>query len=154
MARFRRFFRLAAVIAVLFSALTPALAQDVCTAFVANQPIMRQESVAEPAGEITLVCTVGALGLTGASTGTQTLSLYVFGATITSRQLSTGNSSGIATEAALLVNDCTANCTTGSPAQGFLQNGALVFTGFTLPTAANSTFIARITNVRVDANQQ
>jgi len=125
-----------------------------CTAFVANQPLLRQEGVTEPAGDIIIQCQ-GAL--IGAQTGSQTLSLYVGGAAITSRQLFTGTApTSIPTEATLLVND---NVTTGTvggaspPVQGFLQNGALVFSGFTLPNnAAPNTFQIRVTNVRVQAN--
>jgi hypothetical protein len=105
--------------------------------------------------------------LGGAQTGQQTLSLYVNGAAITSRQLYTGTApSSLPTEAALLVNDCTTNsgvsssggsCAPsgtflgGNPTQGFLQNGALVFSGFTLPTNG-APFQIRVTNVRVNAN--
>jgi len=39
----------------------------------------------------------------------------------------------------------------GNPTQGFLQNGALVFSGFTLP-ASGAPFQVRVTNVRVNAN--
>jgi hypothetical protein len=125
-----------------------------CTAFVANQPTLRQEGVTEPAGDIIIQCS-GAL--VGAQTGSQTLSLYVNGTTITSRQLYTGTApTSIPTEAALLVND---NVTTGTvngasaPVQGFLQNGALVFSNFFLPNnAAPNVFQVRVTNVRVNAN--
>jgi hypothetical protein len=135
-----------------------------CTAFVANQPILRQEGVTEPAGDILITCSGT---LVGAQTGSQTLSLYVNGAAITSRQLYTGSApTSIPTEAALLVNDCLTNSGTsssggscspsgtflgGSPTQGFLQNGALVFSGFTLP-ATGVPFQIRVTNVRVNAN--
>jgi len=131
-----------------------------CTAFVANQPTLRQEGVTEPAGDIQISCSGT---LVGAQTGSQTLSLYVNGAAITSRQLYTGSSapSSNPTEAALLVNDCVttsgtsssgATCTGSSaPAQGFLQNGALVFSGFLLPTTG-TPFQLRVTNVRVQAN--
>jgi hypothetical protein len=115
-----------------------------CTAFVANQPILRQEGVTEPAGDILLNC-VGVP--TQAQTQAQTLSLYVNGAAITSRQLYSGSTvpNSIPTEAALLVNDNAATAT-----QGYLQNGALVFSGFTLPTTGS--FTVRVTNVRVNAN--
>jgi hypothetical protein len=135
-----------------------------CTAFVANQPTLRQEGTTEPAGDILISC---AGTLIGAQTGPQTLSLYVNGAAITSRQLYTGTApTSIPTEAALLVNDCTTNSGTsssggscapsgtftgGTPTQGFLQNGALVFSGFTLP-ASGAPFQIRVTNVRVNAN--
>jgi hypothetical protein len=131
-----------------------------CTAFVANQPILRQEGVTEPAGDIQITCSGT---LVGAQTGSQTLSLYVNGAAITSRQLYTGSSAptSIPTEAALLVNDCVTTSGTSSsgatcngnsaPAQGFLQNGALVFSGFLLPTTG-VPFQLRVTNVRVNAN--
>ncbi len=105
-------------------------------------------------------------------TGPQTLSLFVNGACDhPSRQLYTGAApNSIPTEAALLVNDCTSNsgvspngsgfsCAPngsflgGTPTQGFLQNGALTFAGFTLPVIPNgSQFQLRITNVRVNAN--
>jgi hypothetical protein len=55
----------------------------------------------------------------------------------------------------LLVND---NVTTGNlngaspPTQGFLQSGALVFSGFTLPSSGPTTFTIRVTNIRVNAN--
>jgi hypothetical protein len=117
-----------------------------CTAFVANQPTLRQEVTTEPAGDILISCSGT---LIGAQTGPQTLSLYVNGAPITSRQLYTGTSAptSIPTEAALLVNDCTSTggSTSGgtscagisTPTQGFLQNGALVFSGFSLPVVPN-----------------
>jgi hypothetical protein len=136
-----------------------------CTAFVANQPTLRQEGATEPAGDILISCSGT---LIGAQTGAQTLSLYVNGASITSRQLYTGSApTSIPTEAALLVNDCTTNSGTsssggscspngtflgGTPTQGFLQNGALVFSGFTLPVGG-APFQIRVTNVRVNANQ-
>ena len=136
-----------------------------CTAFVANQPTLRQEGTTEPAGDILITCSGT---LVGAQTGPQTLSLYVSGAAITSRQLYTTSSapSSVPTEAALLVNDCTSNSgvsasggscvpsgtfTGGAPTQGYLQNGALVFAGFTLPTTG-TPFQIRVTNVRVNAN--
>jgi len=138
-----------------------------CTAFVANQPVLRQEGTTEPAGDILISC---AGTLVGAQKGPQTLSLYVNGAAITSRQLFTGTApTSIPTEAAVLVNDCTTNSGTsssggncspttptgtftgGSPTQGFLQNGALVFSGFTLPDNT-LPFQIRVTNVRVNAN--
>jgi len=135
-----------------------------CTAFVANQPTLRQEGVTEPAGDILISCSGT---LVGAQLGSQTLSLYVNGAAITSRQLYTGTApTSIPTEAALLVNDCLTNSGTsssggqcapsgtflgGTPTQGFLQNGALVFSGFTLPTTG-APFQIRVTNVRVNAN--
>jgi len=135
-----------------------------CTAFVANQPTLRQEGTTEPAGDILISCSGT---LIGAQTGQQTLSLYVNGAAITSRQLYTGSApTSIPTEAALLVNDCTTNSGTsssggscapsgtflgGTPTQGFLENGALVFSGFTLP-ATGVPFQIRVTNVRVNAN--
>jgi len=135
-----------------------------CTAFVANQPTLRQEGVTEPAGDILISCSGT---LIGAQTGPQTLSLYVNGAAITSRQTYTGTApSSIPTEAALLVNDCTTNSgisssggscspsgtfTGGTPTQGFLQNSALVFSGFTLPVGG-APFQIRVTNVRVNAN--
>jgi len=95
-----------------------------CTAFVANQPTLRQEGTTEPAGDILINC---AGTLLGAQTGSQTLSLYVNGAAVTSRQLYTSSSapSSIPTEAAILVND-----NTNAAVQGFLQNGALVFSNF------------------------
>jgi hypothetical protein len=139
-----------------------------CTAFVANQPTLRQEGATEPAGDILISCSGTLLG---AQTGPQTLSLYVNGAAITSRQLFTGTApTSIPTEAALLVNDCTSSSgnspngsgfscapsgtfTGGTPTQGFLQNGALVFSGFTLPVVpGGGQFQIRVTNVRVNAN--
>jgi hypothetical protein len=137
------------VLAGLLIIIGTASAQVTCTAFVANQPILRQEGTTEPAGDITISCTGVPLG---AQTGPQTLSLYVSGAAITSRQLFSGSTApsagtSIPTEAAVLVNDNTANAV-----QGFLQNGALVFSGsnFLLPTTGS--FSIRITNVRVNAN--
>jgi len=117
-----------------------------CTAFVANQPTLRQEGVTEPAGDILITCNGT---LQGAQLGPQTLSLYVNGAAITSRQLYTGSTvpTSIPTEAALLVNDNVSTAT-----QGLLQNGALVFSGFTLPNNPGVAFQIRITNVRVNAN--
>lgn len=132
----------------LFSSIAVAQTGVTCTAFVANQPILRQEGTTEPAGDILISCSGSLLG---AQTGPQTLTLYVNGSTITSRQLSSSiTSSSTATEAALLVNDCVSNSGTspngsgfscapsgtftgGNPTQGFLENGALVFSGFTLP---------------------
>ena len=135
-----------------------------CTASVANQPTLRQEGATEAAGDILINCTGT---LIGAQTGPQTIALYVSGAAITSRQLYTGATpSSIPTEAALLVNDCTTNSGTsssgascspsgtftgGNPTQGFLQNGALEWTGFTLPTTG-APFQLRLTNIRVNAN--
>jgi len=154
------------VLAGLLIIISTASAQTgvTCTAFVANQPTLRQEGTTEPAGDILISCSGT---LIGAQTGPQTLSLYVQGAAITSRQLYTGTApTSIPTEAALLVNDCTTNSgvsssggscspsgtfTGGTPTQGFLQNGALVFSGFTLPTNA-APFQIRVTNVRVNAN--
>jgi hypothetical protein len=63
----------------------------------------------------------------------------------------------------LLVNDCTSTggSTSGgtscagisTPTQGFLQNGALVSSGFSLPVVPNGgQFQIRVTNVRVNAN--
>jgi hypothetical protein len=138
-----------------------------CQAFVANQPTLRQEGATEPAGDILINCSGT---LVGAQTGPQTLTLYVTNATITSRELWTGSTtpSSRPTEAAVLVNDCTSssgtsatgfNCAPngtflgGTPTQGFIQNGALVFSGFTLPVVANGgQFQIRVTNVRVNAN--
>jgi len=116
-----------------------------CTAFVANQPTLRQEGTTEPAGDILINCSGTLLG---AQTGSQTLTLFVNGAAVTSRQLFTSSSapSSIPTEAALLVNDNTATAV-----QGFLQNQALVFSGFLLPTNG-APFQVRVTNVRVNAN--
>jgi len=154
------------VLAGLLIIISTASAQTgvTCTAFVANQPTLRQEGTTEPAGDILISCSGT---LIGAQTGPQTLSLYVQGAAITSRQLYTGTApTSIPTEAALLVNDCTTNSGTsssggtcspngtftgGTPTQGFLQNGALVFSGFTLPVGG-APFQIRVTNVRVNAN--
>src|SRR5690349_17430275 len=77
-----------------------------CTAFVANQPTLRQEGTTEPAGDVLISCSGT---LVGAETAPQTLTLYVNGAAITSRQLTALTPSSIPTEAALLVNDCTSN---------------------------------------------
>jgi len=92
-----------------------------CTAFVANQPTLRQEGVTEPAGDIQISCSGT---LVGAQTGSQTLSLYVNGAAITSRQLYTGSSapSSNPTEAALLVNDCVT--TSGTSSSGATCTGS------------------------------
>jgi hypothetical protein len=116
-----------------------------CTAFVANQPTLRQEGTTEPAGDILINCQGTLLG---AQTGAQTLTLFVNGAAVTSRQLYTSSSapSSIPTEASLLVNDNTATAV-----QGFLQNQALVFSGFLLPNTG-IPFQVRVTNVRVNAN--
>jgi len=146
------------VLAGLLIMISTASAQVLnCTAFVANQPTLRQEGTTEPAGDILISCTATSLPLAGAAAGPQTLSVYVNGAAITSRQLYSGTSapSSIPTEAALLVND---NVTTGNlngaspPTQGFLQSGALVFSGFTLPSSGPTTFTIRVTNIRVNAN--
>jgi len=178
MADFRKMFFVFAALVMIMA--IPASAQISCVAFVANQPTLRQEGITEPAGDVILTCSGTPLG---AQLLSQTLTLYVQGTTITSRQLFSGtaapNASSIPTEAALLVNDCTApsgtsssfptfNCsngaagsggttfTGGTPTEGFLQNGALVFSGFTVPApiapATTVTFQLRITNVRVDAN--
>jgi len=169
MADFRKmFFVLAAVVMIMA---IPASAQISCTAFVANQPTLRQEGITEPAGDVILTCSVGSSGLLGSQTGPQTLSLYVGGTSITSRQLYSGTSApaSIPTEAALLVDDCVTNsgtglyggaCTNtaaanvGTPTQGFLQNGALVFSGFAFPSnvVAGSQIQLRLTNIRVNAN--
>jgi len=164
MADFRKmFFAFAALVMVMA---IPASAQISCVAFVANQPTLRQEGITEPAGDVILTCTGTPIG---AQTGSQTLSLYVNGTSITSRQLYSGTSAptSIPTEAAMLVNDCVTSgvasssfpsftCGTagssGTPTQGFLQNGALVFSGFTVPSTANETFQLRVTNIRVNAN--
>ena len=96
-----------------------------CTAFVANQPTLRQEGVTEPAGDILISCSGT---LVGAQTGQQTLSLYVNGAAITSRQLYTGTApTSIPTEAALLVNDCLTN--SGTSATGGSCSPSGTFTG-------------------------
>jgi len=156
MADFRKMlFVLAGLLILIGSASAQTLS---CTAFVANQPTLRQEGITEPAGDILITCTATSLPLTGAAAGPQTLSLFV-SAPITSRQLFSGTTVpaiGAPTEAALLVND---NITTGEvngaspPTQGFLQNGALVFSGFKLPTSSpNNIFTIRVTNVRVNAN--
>jgi len=157
MADFRKMLFVLVALVMIIGAL-PASAQVNCTAYVANQPILRQEGATEPAGDITLTCVTGALGLTGAAAGQQTLSLYVSGASITSRGTWSGTSqpTPYPTEAALLVNDYVGvvnNPPNISPTQGWVQNGALVFSGFTLPSAASSTFTVRVTNVRVNANQ-
>jgi len=103
MADFRKMFFVFAALVMIMA--IPASAQISCIAFVSNQPTLRQEGITEPAGDITLTCTVGAGGLSGALTGPQSLSLYVQGTSITSRQLYSGTSapSSIPTEAALLV---------------------------------------------------
>jgi hypothetical protein len=169
MADFRKMFFVFAALVMIMA--IPASAQISCVAFVANQPTLRQEGITEPAGDVTLTCTVGASGLSGALTGPQTLSLYVQGTAITSRQLYSGTTipSSIPTEAALLVDDCTTNSGTqlyggscvntattdvGTPTQGYLQNGALVFSGFGFPAnaAPGSLIQLRITNIRVNAN--
>lgn len=172
MADFRKLFFVFAAFVMIMA--IPASAQLTCVAFVANQPTLRQEGITEPAGDVTLTCTVGSTALSGALTGPQTLSLYVQGTSITSRQLYSGTTapSSIPTEAALLVDDCVSNTQTtgqvlggscanngttnvGTPTQGFLQNGALVFSGFGFPTNETnpgSTFQLRITNIRVNAN--
>jgi hypothetical protein len=157
MADFRKMlFVLAGLLLIIGSASAQTLS---CTAFVANQPTLRQEGITEPAGDILITCIATSLPLTGAAAQGQTLSLFV-SAPITSRQLFSGTSVpaiGAPTEAALLVNDnvtATAAADGSSPpTQGFLQNGALVFSNFKLPTSApNNTFTIRVTNVRVNAN--
>jgi len=149
------------VLAGLLIFISSASAQLNCTAFVANQPTLRQEGTTEPAGDILISCTTPTLPLQGAAAGPQTLSLYVQGAAITSRQLYTGTApTSLPTEAALLVNDNVSSAAVGGaspPTQGFLQNGALVFSGFTLPSSGTQTnglfnFTIRVTNVRVNAN--
>jgi len=164
MADFRKMFFVFAALVMIMA--IPASAQISCVAFVANQPTLRQEGLTEPAGDVILTCTGTPIG---AQTGSQTLSLYVNGTSISSRQLYTATSQPTSspTEAALLVNDCitagvfsssfpTFLCgsagSSGTPTQGNLQNGALVFTGFTVPSTAAETFQLRVTNVRVNAN--
>jgi len=164
MADFRKMLFVLAGLLIMFIGTASAQTGVTCTAFVANQPTLRQEGVTEPAGDILISCSGT---LIGAQTGPQTLSLYVNGAAITSRQTYTGTApSSVPTEAALLVNDCTTNSgisssggscvpngtfTGGTPTQGFLQNSALVFSGFTLPVGG-APFQIRVTNVRVNAN--
>jgi hypothetical protein len=113
MADFRKMFFVFAALVMIMA--IPASAQISCVAFVANQPTLRQEGITEPAGDVILTCTGTPLG---AQLLSQTLTLYVQGTTITSRQLYSGtsapNSSSIPTEAALLVNDCTTNSGTSS----------------------------------------
>jgi hypothetical protein len=106
---------------------------------------MRQEGASEPAGDIIIQCQGTPLG---AQTGPQTLTLYT-SAGISSRFLTSTTSGAAPTEAALLVND---NVLTGGvpPTQGIMQNGSLVFSGFTLPAAG--PFTIRVTNVRINAN--
>jgi hypothetical protein len=176
MADFRKMFFVFAALVMIMA--IPASAQISCVAFVANQPTLRQEGITEPAGDVILTCSGVPLG---AQLLSQTLTLYVQGTTITSRQMYSGTSapSSIPTEAALLVNDCTSNSgvstsfpafscvsgaaapagggsqfTGGTPTQGFLQNGALVFSGFTVPSNGTTpvTFQLRVTNIRVNAN--
>lgn len=147
-----------------------SMAQVVCFAYAANQPSLRQEGMTERAGDIILNCTGSP---TGSQTGPQNLQVFMNLAAITSRQLYSGTSApaNIPTEAALLVNDCTTNSgysssfptfscansgsfTSGIPTQGFLvsSNNALLFSGFTFPTATNGSFQIRITNLRVNAH--
>jgi len=143
MADFRKiFFVLVGLLLVVSSA--SAQSTLACTAYVANQPIMRQEGSTEPAGDIIIQCQGTPLG---AQLLSQTLSLYT-SATITSRTevSSTSGMLSIPTDAALIVND-----NTTLAAQGMLQNGALVFSNFLLPTAGTQ-FTIRITNVRINAN--
>jgi len=147
MADFRKMLFVLAGLLILISSTASAQTGVTCTAFVANQPTLRQEGVTEPAGDILISCSGT---LIGAQTGPQTLTLYVNGTTITSRQLFSGTSapSSIPTEAALLVNDCTTN--TGVSSSGFncAANGS-----FTLPIVPNGgQFQIRVTNVRVNAN--
>jgi len=168
MADFRKMLFVLAGLLIIIGTNASAQTGVTCTAFVANQPTLRQEGTTEPAGDILISCSGVLLG---AQTGPQTLSLYVNGAAITSRQTYTGTApTSLPTEAALLVNDCTSNSglspngsgfgcgptgtfTGGTPTQGFLQNGALVFSGFTLPVVAGGgQFQIRVTNVRVNAN--
>ena len=149
MADFRKiFFVLAGLLLVISSA--SAQSNLACTAFVANQPIMRQEGATEPAGDIIIQCQ-GSIPAGSAQTGPQTLSLYT-SATISSRVevSSTTGLLSIPTDAALLVNDNISGA--GQlPTQGFLQNGSLVFSNFLLPTTG-APFTVRITNVRINAN--
>jgi hypothetical protein len=125
-----------------------------CAATVTNQPVLRQEGAADPVGDILLQCSGALLSF---QTGVNTVTLSVAGAPITSRQLYSGSApSSIPTEATLLVNDNTSTGSVGGafpPVQGFLQNGSLVFTNFTLPNnAAPNLYTLRVTNVRVNAN--
>ncbi len=153
--------RFAAGFVLLLSALTPAAAQVTCTAFVANQPLLRQEGTTEAVGDVILSCSGTP---EGAQLGSQPLVFYVNNAPITSRQLYSGTSapSNIPTEAALLINDCTSTagnsptfpsfaCANSAPIQGLLESGDLFFSGYTLPTSGQN-FQIRITNVRVNAN--
>jgi len=130
------------VLAGLLIIIGTASAQTTCIAFVANQPIMRQEGGAEPAGDIVINCTGTPSAIQQAQN--QTVTLYA-SATITSRLLvSSATTIPTWTDAALFIND------SGTPIQGQLQNGALVFSGFGLPNA--SSFSLRVTNVRINAN--
>ena len=102
MVDFRKMFFVFAALVMIMA--IPASAQISCVAFVANQPTLRQEGITEPAGDVILTCS----GIPQfAQLQSQTLTLYVQGTTITSRQLYSGTSapSSIPTEAALLVND-------------------------------------------------
>jgi hypothetical protein len=130
------------VLAGLLIIIGTASAQTTCIAFVANQPIMRQEGAAEPAGDIVINCSGTPSAIQQATN--QTVTLYA-SATITSRLLVSSSSTiPTWTDAALFIND------SGTPVQGQLQNGALVFSGFGLPNAAS--FSLRVTNVRINAN--
>jgi len=152
MADFRKIFFVLAGLLLVISSASAQTTNLACTAFVANQPIMRQEGATEPAGDIIIQCQGTPQG---AQTGPQTLSLYT-SAAITSRVevSSTTGLLSIPTDAALMtgvsnVNGGVENAATAT--QGFLQNGSLVFSGFTLP-AGGVPFSVRITNVRINSN--
>jgi hypothetical protein len=132
--------------------------QLTCTASVANQPVLRQEGASEAVGDILISCTTTSLPLVGAQAGGQTMSLYVNGVDITSRVLYSGSTApqSIPTEAAVIVNDNVSSSPVNGaspPTQGFLQNGALIFSGFTLPSSGSNNFTIRITNLRVNAGE-
>jgi hypothetical protein len=145
MADFRKIFFVLAGLLLVISSASAQTVSLACTAYVANQPILRQEGATEPAGDIIIQCQ-GTPVL--AQTGPQTLTLYT-SAGIASRTEGTATTNSTPTDAALLVNDIPATA-----AQGFIQNGALVFSGFLLPTGGgnNNAFSVRITNVRINAN--
>jgi hypothetical protein len=111
---------------------------------------MRQEGTAEPAGDIIIQCQ----GMpVGQQTGVMTLSLYT-SAPIASRQLYTGATpDSIPTDAVLIIGNNGVE-STANAVQGFLQDGVLVFTGFTLPAGSvnNNQFSVRLTNLRINAS--
>ena len=75
MADFRKMlFAFAGLVTLISSAAAQSTNPLTCTAFVANQPIMRQEGTTEPAGDILISCSGT---LIGAQTGPQLSLIHI-----------------------------------------------------------------------------